>query len=46
MKMAAQDAFGVQMHYAYKVHETLLKSLQNIAKWCFQLNFGDENTWH
>jgi hypothetical protein len=34
MKMVAQ-----KMH----VHETLLKSLQNIAKWCFQLDFGDDN---
>jgi hypothetical protein len=25
------------------VHETLLKSLQNIAKWCFQLDFDDDN---
>jgi hypothetical protein len=38
-KMLNPWKWRLKMH----VHETLLKSLQNIAKWCFQFDFGDDN---
>jgi hypothetical protein len=38
-KMLKPSKWPLKMH----VHETLLKSIQHIAKWCFQLDFVDDN---
>jgi hypothetical protein len=40
--MTTAAAIGRKWQLKMHVHETLFRSLQNIAKWCFQLDFGDD----